>query len=89
MNAQVDACETLNKPHMNEVLEKFIDQEDLHRNEGAKGVQNLCQLVRAMGYKDPMYFGQFTPTASLGDLICFLEDNPGAITAIHDFIARR
>lgn len=72
-----------------EVVEKYRDQKQLTRTEGTKGVHNLCELVRALGYKDPQYFGQFSPEASYGDLIYFLEDNPGAVEAILDFISEQ
>ncbi len=41
---------------MYEVVDQFIDENKLHRTEGRKGVENLCRLVRAIGYKDEMYF---------------------------------
>ena len=69
-----------------ELLDAYMEQENLYRTEGRRGVEALCQLTRAIGYKDPQYFGQLTSKASIGDLICFLEDNPGAIEAIHDWI---
>lgn len=69
-----------------ELLEKYMDENNLYRVEGRAGVTNLCQVARAIGYKDPVYFGQLTSKAAIGDLICFLEDNPGAIEAIYDWI---
>lgn len=65
-------------------LTKLIEQERYHF-EGTNGVKNLCRIVRALGYKDPMYFGQFEG-ASYGDLINFLEDNSGAVDKIIEFI---
>lgn len=73
---------------MDEALSAFIDQEGLYRIEGRQGVENLCTIARALGYKDPQYFGQLSAKACLGDLICFLEDNPGAIEAMLVWIAR-
>lgn len=70
---------------MFEVMEEFQDVTKTFSNEGSRGVKNLCQIVNAMGYKDPMHFGQFEK-ASYGDLIAFLEDNPGAIEAIKEWI---
>lgn len=54
--------------------------------EGERGVRELCMLVRKLGYRDP--FSQLTLSngACVGDLMTFLEDNPGAIAALHDFI---
>jgi hypothetical protein len=69
-----------------ELLDQYMDQEKLYHIEGRKGVEALCQLTRAIGYKDPQYFGQMTSKAAIGDLICFLEDNPGAIEALHNWI---
>lgn len=65
-------------------LTKLIEQERYYF-EGSNGVKNLCRIVRALGYKDRMYFGQFEG-ASYGDLINFLEDNSGAVEKIIEFI---
>lgn len=72
-----------------EVLDAYFEQEEMHRWEGRKGVENLCQLARAIGYKDPQHFGQLTRKATLGDLIDFLEDNSGAIEAIVEWVRDR
>ncbi len=69
------------------IVEQFMDQEKLYRTEGRKGVENLCTLCRAIGYKDPQYFGTLSSKASLGDLVNFLEDNSGAIEQLIEFIA--
>ena len=55
------------------------------RGEGESGVRNLARLCHALGYSDPFGFGQFEG-ASFGDLISFLEDNPGAVEAIVSWI---
>ncbi len=68
------------------LLQQYIDEQKLYQTEGRRGVVNLCRIARALGYKDPMYFGQLEHNATIGDLICFLEDNPGAITAIIEWI---
>ena len=68
-----------------ELVEKVLDQEDLYRNEGTVGVQNLAKFVGLLGYSDPQYFGQFQG-GSYGVLINFLEDNPGAIQALQEWI---
>lgn len=70
-------------------LQRYMDQEDMHRLEGRKGLENLCKLARALGYKDPQYFGTLTSDAAVGDLINFLEDNSGAIEAIIEWIAKQ
>jgi hypothetical protein len=71
---------------LNELIDAYQAQENLHRTEGRRGVEQLCQLTRALGYRDSQYFGQLTSKASLGDLVMFLEDNPGAIEALHEWI---
>ena len=55
------------------------------RSEGEEGVRNLARLCSALGYSDPMHFGQFDG-ACYGDLINFLEDNSGAVEALLDWI---
>lgn len=70
-----------------EAIDKFMDQNQIHRFEGRTGVTNLCRIIRALGYRDPNYFGQLSSDASIGDLICFLEDNPGAIEAIIEWVS--
>jgi len=70
---------------MNEVVDLYVEQNDLGSSEGWKGVENLCKLVRAMGYKDTQYLGQFNG-GSIGDLIEFLKDNSGCIDAIVEWI---
>lgn len=75
----------MRQKELSEWVDTYIEQEQLYRTEGRKGVENLCRLVGALGYRDPMYFGQFEG-GSLGTLINFLEDNPGAITAIIEWI---
>lgn len=70
-------------------LDALMDRDGLWANEGQRGVKNLCQITRALGYKDPNYFGQLSSNASIGDLILFLEDNPGAITAILEWVAEQ
>lgn len=78
------------KPWSNDSQSAFynlLDRENLHRTEGSSGVSSLCKLVRLLGYKDPMYFGRLGEGGIVGDLICFFEDNPGAIEALHQWIA--
>lgn len=70
-------------------VERFLDEEKLYNFEGRRGVVNLCKLVAALGYKDPMYFGQLECGATLGDLIEFFQDNSGAIEAVVEWIKER
>lgn len=60
--------------------------EENGRSEGRPGVENLCKLANALGYKDRQHFGQFQG-GCIGDLIEFLEDNSGAIEAIKEWIS--
>jgi len=71
---------------LHDLVERLITENKFYGTEGRRGVENLCKIVRVLGYKDPFYFGQFKGGA-IGDLIDFLEDNPGAITAIVDWIS--
>lgn len=71
---------------LNDLLEEYSAQERINRLEGESGVQNLCRISQAIGYKDPQYFGQFQG-ACYGDLIKMLEDNPGACEALYNWIA--
>jgi hypothetical protein len=73
---------------MRELIERFMNENRLNRLEGETGVKNLCRLARALGYHDRMYFGQFGG-AAYGDLINFLEDNPGCCQAIVEWIGRQ
>ena len=74
---------------LNDALEQFEKQEKLHTNEGRRGVENLCRIVHAMGYRDSQYFGQFHPQGSYGDLIDFLQDNSGCVEAIKEWIVQQ
>lgn len=72
----------MEKPDFTELLQLFINQNKLHRTEGSRGVENLCRIVRALGYKDPQNYGAFSSDGCYGDLFCFLEDNSGIIDTI-------
>lgn len=73
----------------NELLDKLIDQEKMHCFEGRRGLINLCKIARAIGYKDPTYYGQLAQGACLGDLTNMIEDNPGIIEAMVSWIAEQ
>lgn len=75
--------------NLDELIDEYRDLNNITRNEGETGVQNLCRLVRALGYKDPQYFGQFHPNGSYGDLIEFLQDNSGCVEAIVNWIGKQ
>jgi uncharacterized protein YidB (DUF937 family) len=74
---------------MRRLIEKFQDAEHLHRTEGRQGVILLACLARALGYKDPQYFGQLDSRCAIGDLINFLEDNSGAVEAVLDWVGKQ
>jgi hypothetical protein len=71
---------------MFDLVYDWQQQNNANRTEGITGVKNLCRLVRAMGHRDPLYNGQFAHDGAYGDLTVFLEDNPGAVQAIIDWI---
>jgi hypothetical protein len=71
---------------LSELVDAYMEQENLHRLEGRKGVEAVCQLAAALGYKDPMYFGQLTSKATVGDLLCMMEDNPGMVEAMVEWV---
>lgn len=54
--------------------------------EGKSGLEALCGLSRHLGYKDPFHQLMNADGSAVGDLICFLEDNPGAIKSIYNWI---
>lgn len=66
-------------------VEQYIEQESF-ANEGRRGLEGLCQLARAIGYKDPLYFGAISHKAAVGDFIEFLSDNPGCVEAIRQWV---
>jgi len=74
---------------LSELVDAYMEQEKLHRLEGRKGVEAMCQLAAALGYKDPMYFGQLTSKATIGDLLCMMEDNPGMLEAMIEWVRTR
>lgn len=71
---------------LSELVDAYMEQENLHRLEGRRGVEAVCQLAAALGYKDPMYFGQLTNKATVGDLLCMMEDNPGMVEAMVEWV---
>lgn len=54
--------------------------------EGNRGLQNLCKVACAIGYTDPTRQLINNDGSCVGDLLCFLEDNPGAIDALLEWI---
>lgn len=60
---------------------------ELLPTEGTRGVQALCKLADDLGYHDTFGQLQYPNGACVGDLLCLLEDNPGAIVALYDWIS--
>ena len=73
---------------MENILNEYLAYKKMHNFEGSRGVENLCKLVRALGYRDSMNRMQFLD-GCLGDLIDFLEDNSGAIDAVVEWIGEQ
>lgn len=65
-----------------EVLNEYMYQNKFHHFEGSTGVKRLQKLVTNM---NPDYSGRFSGNS----IIDFLEDNPGAIEAITNWIAEQ
>lgn len=64
---------------MSEIIQKFIDERKLYRNEGETGVKNLETLIQALGYRKHGF--------RYGELVeVFLVDNPGAVEALQQWI---
>lgn len=55
------------------------------RSDGEEGIRNLARLARGLGYEDPLNFGQFDG-ACYGDLIALLEDNPGLVEVMTEWL---
>ena len=49
-------------------------------------VEGLCKLANKLGYNDPLRQLINRDGSAVGDLLYFLEDNPGAIEALIDWI---
>jgi hypothetical protein len=67
-------------------LENVLKEYDLHSTEGARGLKNLAKLVRLLGHKDFQSYGMFENGAAAGDILTFLEENPGAIEALYNWV---
>lgn len=63
--------ELRNDLDLRELIEKWMDQERIYSLEGPRGVRNFSNLVRVLGYHS---FDEF------------LEDNPGALEALVNWI---
>lgn len=56
---------------LDELIDAWMERNNAWRTEGPKGVQNFEKLIRALGYHN---------------IDSFLEDNPGAIEAMFEWI---
>lgn len=70
----------INEMDSDELLSKYIEQNRLWNTEGTQGVKNLETVCGAIGYQQGNYCGYGH------ELINFLSDNPGAITALYDWM---
>ncbi len=48
--------------------------------------EGLCKLAALLGYKDPFYQLQNNDGTVVGDLLEFLDDNPGACEAVIEWV---
>jgi hypothetical protein len=62
-----------------EVMQEFLDENKMHHFEGDRGVKQLNEICKALGYKEQCYMNG----TSLEE---FLRDNSGACQAIVDWI---
>jgi hypothetical protein len=74
---------------LNDLIQEWQNEKKAHHFEGSRGVQNLCKLTGAIGYRDRMNRMGYYGDAPLGNLIDFLEDNPGAMEAIVNWIGEQ
>jgi hypothetical protein len=70
------------------MLEEYRIEKKMHHMEGSRGFENLCRLVRAIGYRDSLHQMQFRD-GCVGDLMVFFEDNSGAIEALVTWIGEQ
>jgi len=73
---------------LTDLIQEWQDEKKVHHFEGSRGFENLCKLTRAIGYRDPLNQMQFRD-GCVGDLMCFFEDNPGAMEAVINWIGEQ
>ncbi len=56
------------------------------RTEGSRAIDDLCEMAETLGYKDK--YGQLICNngAAVSSFLYFLENNPGAVEAIYDWV---
>jgi len=81
MNDDLPTIEEVEEMDNEEVLDLYMEQNNLYRTEGTQGVDNLRSLCAALGYdRNGQYIG------SGHELINFLADNSGAVEALMEFV---
>ena len=68
------------------LLDQYCSENNIRNFEGRRGVEGLAKICNALGYQDISRYGQMPGGACLGDIFSFLEDNPGAISALMEWI---
>ena len=68
-------------PPLEEMIEQYQNQENAFSTEGKRGVENLRKLISAIGYAEE--------GTHRGNLQYFLEDNPGCVSAIIEWIGEQ
>lgn len=74
---------------MHDIIDRYMNQEQMHSLDGRRGLIALAKMARVLGYKDEMYSGQLASGACLGDITNMLEDNPGMIEAMIKWIGEQ
>lgn len=73
-----DDSEDLHSLSLDELIDKFCDENRIYHFEGQRGVVALSKIINAIGYNRGHSYRD--------DIDNFLEDNPGAVNAIVDWI---
>lgn len=74
---------------LEEIFDEILEDKKIHRFEGESGVKNLAKICRILGYQDFQSYGQFLHDGTYGaygDIFAFLEDNPGCIEAMVEWM---
>ena len=71
---------------MKTISNKTISKNNWNSCEGQRGLKNLARIVSYLGYKDINQFGLFEANVAYSNIFQFLEQNPGAIEKLIEFI---
>ena len=63
-----------------EILDAYLDENQMYHFEGTEGVRKLEKVCKVMGYNNGNFIGSEVAIAN------FLSDNSGAIEALLEFI---